>query len=552
MAHLLVVDGPNAGTVFPIEDECILGRAADCHVVLQDLTVSRRHARILRSGGAYAIEHVSAVNQTIVNGSAVMTSTLLRDGDVIQVGGISLRFSAKSFAIAAATTVLGSVDQEPQIVRKVSAKSSILDGAGALTSPAEFQKMADRLKTVNAVSKAIAHILDPQDLLPEILRYLLSVFPDAMRSSVLLQGDVEGEMIPKAVRCRRERDHREISVPKTILRQVLTEREAVLSRDAKMDDRFQHGLSVQSAGVRSMMCAPMIWRNETLGVIYLDCESLGAFAQTDLELLNGIADQAATAVGVAHLHSELMRRQRLDQDLELAERIQKNFLPQAMPSIAGYDFAASYTPAGNIGGDFYDFIDLPSGRLAIVAADVSGKGVGAALYMSRLTRDLRFFALSEPDPGCVLQKMNGAVLESGQDNMFLTMVYVLLDAPKGELTIANAGHMPPIVRHKGEGRVDVLEDVSSLPLGILPDSEFEVQRFLLEGDDTVMLFTDGLVEAMSPSREMFGMERLRAAISRGPSRASAMLERAITEMHRHVAGAPQFDDTTVVCMGRGG
>jgi serine phosphatase RsbU (regulator of sigma subunit) len=216
---------------------------------------------------------------------------------------------------------------------------------------------------------------------------------------------------------------------------------------------------------------------------------------------------------------------------------------------------ARYDPAYEVGGDFYDFIRLPSDRIGVVVGDVSGKGVSAALYMARLTRDLRYFALAESDPGRVLGWMNKAVAEAGQEDIFVTMIYALIDISRREITLANAGHMPAVVRREGngnkasEGQVEVFDKTSGLPLGVLADTQYESESFELRPGDSVMFFTDGLVEAMSPEREMYGMDRLVRCLRRGPSEAQAVLDRTMHDMQSHVADAAQFDDTTIVCIG---
>jgi serine phosphatase RsbU (regulator of sigma subunit) len=299
-----------------------------------------------------------------------------------------------------------------------------------------------------------------------------------------------------------------------------------------------------------MMASPLVWRGETLGIVYLDSKGIAAFTKPDVELLSGICAQAAVALGNARLHQQLLEKKRLEQDLQLAERIQQSFLPRRIPKMEGFTFAARYDPAHEVGGDFYDFVRLPDDRLGIVVGDVSGKGVGAALYMARLTRDLRYFALAEPDPARVLSWMNTAVGESGQDDIFVTLVYVVLDAQQQKILMANAGHMPPIVRKKAEREVTILEEISGLPLGVMPNPEYLSTEFVLEPGDTVMLFTDGLVEAMNPSREMYGMERLVRSIGAGPSDVPSLVDRALADCQRHVSNAAQFDDTTIVCFGR--
>jgi serine phosphatase RsbU (regulator of sigma subunit) len=552
---LTVEGGPNEGTVYEIKDVCLLGRALDCQVLIPDLTVSRRHARITRVNERHLVEDLGSGNGTYVNDQPV-TRHFLSNGDVIRVSNLRLRFSEinSTWQIPDSVTMVGTMEQlehQPHIVRTVDARRSLLDDAVQLTDPGDMQRVAERLRTVYAVSEAISNILELNQLLPEILNHLFAVFPEVERAFILLE-DESKKLTPKAAKRRtpaKDNDNEDIALSRTILNEVMTKRHSVLSRDAMADARFLSGHSVANFGIRSMMCAPLVWRGEVLGIVYVDSHTLGTFSKADLELLNGIAGQAAVAVGTARLHGELMKRQRLEQDLQLAERIQQSFLPRRLPKLPGYAFGARYDPAYEIGGDFYDFIRLPSERLGIVVGDVSGKGISAALIMARLTRDLRYFALAESDPGRVLMWMNRAVLEAGQEDMFVTLIYALLDVPRGEITFANAGHMPPVVRRRQEQVVDLFDKTSGLPLGVLPDTTYDSETFPMNPGDSVLFFTDGLVEAMSPSREMYGMDRLGRVVKKGSSEAQAILDRTMHDMQSHVADAPQFDDTTIVCIG---
>lgn len=550
-ARLTVIDGPEHGAVYELKDVCLLGRALDCQVHIQDLAVSRRHARIARINGRFTVEDLGSGNGTFVNGKAVARHTL-SSGDVIRVGAMKLLFEETRDLWPSAdsvTMVGGPPDTQPKILNTLDARRSILEDAASVTDPADLQRMASRLHTVYAVSEAIASILDIDELLPEILNRLFEVFPDADRAFVMLVDERGETLIPKAVKRRDARDSEEITVSRTILNEVMSRRHAVLSRDAMADSRFLSGHSVANFGIRSMMCAPLIWRGETLGIVYLDSQRFAAFGKADLELLTGIAGQAALALGNARLHGELLKRQRLEQDLHLAERIQQSFLPRRIPQVPGYAFCARYDPAYEVGGDFYDFIRLPSDRIGIVVGDVSGKGISAALYMARLTRDLRYFALAETDPGRVLSWMNRSVNEGGHDDIFVTMIYVVLDVAAGSLSFANAGHMPPLVRRKIEGELETLDNTSDVPLGILPETNYRSETFRLNPGDSVLLYTDGLVEAMNPAKQMYGNDRLGRCVARGPSGASALLERVVRDMQAHVADAAQFDDTTIVCAG---
>jgi phosphoserine phosphatase RsbU/P len=554
-ARLTVVDGPEQGTVYDLKDDvCLLGRALDCQVTILDPVVSRRHARITRAADHYICEDLGSGNGTFVNGQMI-TRRLLVNGDVVRVANLKLLFeqSEEPWQNTDSVTMVGTPEAQPKIVNTLDARRSalaIFEDAASVSDPAELQRMATRLKTVYAVSEAISNILETDELLPEILNRIFDVFPECERAFIMLKDERGENLIPKAVKRRQARDNEEITVSKTILNEVMTNRHAVLSRDAMADARFLAGHSVANFGIRSMMCAPLLWRGEALGIVYLDAQTFGAFAKPDLELLTGIAGQAALALGNARLHLELLKRHRLEQDLHLAERIQQSFLPKRIPQLTGYTFCARYDPAYEVGGDFYDFIRLPGDRIGIVVGDVSGKGVSAALYMARLTRDLRYFALAETEPGKVLAWMNRAVNEGGHDDIFVTLIYVVLDAPSATITYANAGHMPPVIRRTAERDVHVLGRTAGLPLGVLPDVEYDSEVFQLVRGDSVLLYTDGLVEAMSPARQMYGMDRLKRSSARGPSQASAFVERVVKDMQTHVADAPQFDDMTIVCVGR--
>ncbi len=171
------------------------------------------------------------------------------------------------------------------------------------------------------------------------------------------------------------------------------------------------------------------------------------------------------------MHKSLMEKQRLVKDMEFARTVQESFLPQHAPRCRAYKFSAHYTPAQEVGGDFYDFIRLDRGRTGIVIGDVSGKGVPAALYMAKLGSDLRTLAFTEGDPAAALTKLNDLLAERSRRGMFATLLYIELDGETGRLTMANAGHLPPLIK-KADGSVRKLPTAGSAPLGILAACSF--------------------------------------------------------------------------------
>jgi serine phosphatase RsbU (regulator of sigma subunit) len=497
---------------------------------------------------------VSSSQPSYVNDRPVTRPTILVDGDLIQLGQSRLKFEilrkAKSNTVDAVT--IDPNMQAGEIVR------SRLPGRPNFGSPSligdeaegEAQlKISAAYDAVRAVSKAIADILDLDELLHQILHRMLDMFPRATRVVVLLADPETGELVPTEAARRDERDQSAIHVPSNVLAVVNAKREAVLSIDTGTDQRFQHAASVVSRGVRSILCAPLLWREELVGAVYLDSSVLSAFDRWALELLSAIADQCATAVGVAKLHKEVLDRERIKRELKLAEQIQRSFLPKGLPEYAGYGFAASYSPASKVGGDFYDFIEMAGQRLGVVVADISGKGVGAALYMARLTRDLRAFCAQDILPCKVLEQMNRVVVEAGRVNMFVTMLFALIDLPSGRMILANAGHFPPVLRNaRGISKVLPLE--SSFPLGVEDKPEYRNASFTLKPGDNVLMYTDGLTEAMNHKDEMLGLERLVEGLRRGKLSAKDLHDRALEVMRAHVKGAPQHDDTTLVAFGR--
>jgi sigma-B regulation protein RsbU (phosphoserine phosphatase) len=326
----------------------------------------------------------------------------------------------------------------------------------------------------------------------------------------------------------------------------------VLSADATNDSRFDTSQSIADLRIRSMMCAPLVdSEGNSLGVIQVDtADQRHRFQRDDLDVLASVASQAAIAVDNAQLHETALKQQSLERDLELAHKVQRGLLPSAPPQLAGYHFFDFYEPANQVGGDYYDYVELPGNRLAVVLGDVSGKGVAAALIMAKLSGEVRFCLASEPDPATAMNRINTSFSRSGWQDRFVTFVLAVLDVNRHEITIVNAGHMPPLLRHS-HGKVEpVGSDEAGLPLGI--DAEFQYQQHTRQfvPGDYLALFTDGISEAMNGAGELYGLERLCEQLAT-PSTPVAGLGRFILDdVKRFVGGRPQSDDMCLACFGR--
>ena len=216
----------------------------------------------------------------------------------------------------------------------------------------------------------------------------------------MLRDPQTGRLVPKAIKHRRNDDAQTLRISRTIVGNVMTSKEAILSADAATDSRFDMSESIVDFHIRSMICAPLVASDgEALGVIQLDAlDQRNRFRQDDLEMLVSVACQAAFAVENAQLHEAAMRDQAMKRELAVAHEVQRGFLPSAAPRIPEYDFFEFYEPASQLGGDYYDYVDLPGGRLAVVVADVSGKGISASLLMAKLSAETRYCLASEPEP----------------------------------------------------------------------------------------------------------------------------------------------------------
>ncbi|MEZ0395154.1 MAG: GAF domain-containing protein [Anaerolineales bacterium] len=264
------------------------------------------------------------------------------------------------------------------------------------------------------------------------------------------------------------------------------------------------------AGDRLLIAIPLSLRAEVYGALLVEetAESR-RFRNKRVEIIQGVAQQVALAIQNEHFQREMVLRERLEQEVQVARQIQETFLPDRLPEIPGWDLAASWRTAREVGGDFYDVFELPGGRLGLFIADVSDKGVPAALFMA-LTRTLvRAVVYDLPSPAEALRRVNALILPDNEQEMFVTAFYAVVDLQSGRLTYANAGHNPPLLRRAETTDLASLERTGAA-LGILPDLPLEDRSLEMQPGDCLLLYTDGLSEAFSPTGEQFGVERLLA------------------------------------------
>ncbi len=314
----------------------------------------------------------------------------------------------------------------------------------------------------------------------------------------------------------------------------------------------------EEKGRRSLLALPLVSKGEVLGVMVVDyAGSTQRFADRWMNILAGIAGQAALAVENDRLLQEAAEQERMKQELEVARRIQTSFLPERCPQVPGWGLAVLWRSARQVGGDFYDFFSLPpdrgataGDRLGLLVADVADKGVPAALFMVLSRTLVRTMALDGRPPAAAVSRANDLILADARSGLFVTLCYAVLHPDSGEVRYVNAGHMPPLLVRAASGVVEVLPS-AGMALGVMPNLQFEEQTAHLEPGDLLVLYTDGVVEALDTGLQMFGRERLLEVVSAHRHRSAEELVQAVDQALTAFTGdAPQFDDLTLLVVKR--
>ena len=547
----LVDEANGANERYPIQGGALrIGRSKECGVVLEHPEVSREHAQVVKSAGDFLVEDLRSRHGTSLNGSRVEEPTALHDGDLIMVRGFVLRFRLDDDDDGPTAVALPTIAGE-ELGESAPIIMSTLD-VGKTEAMAEVRPEA-KLRALLEISRSIQSTLSIDELLPQVLDGILRIFSQAHQGFVVLKDSESGEFVPRAWRGRSGTSSPRARISQTVVRRAIERREAILSRDTTLDENLNTSESISSLGIRSILCAPLLGQTrQPLGVLQVHSGDRGRrFTGDDLEVLVNVAGIMAMAIENARLHEDEMERARIRRETELAWDVQRGFLPGRTPNVDGYGFFQFYDAARSIGGDYAGFIPLPQGRLGIALGDVSGKGIPAAMLMARLSSDVRYGLLMAPDPGSALTMVNRSLAEAEIEGKFVTLAILVLEPNSARLTIANAGHPFPILRAV-DGRLEEIGmETAGLPLNVSldPDVHYENMELSLERGSTVVIYSDGISEARDASGDMFGRERLFEAC-RVEGAASTVGEGIVSAVNVFVAGAPQHDDTSLICVGR--
>src|SRR5216684_2282594 len=379
MAYLVTLKGPDTGRQFSLEQEVmVLGRQTDSAICLESQAVSRHHARIVRVDDSFFVEDMGSSNGTYLNGSRIRERAPLTEKDTLQLGPYLFGLRVPPTPVVA--------DEGLVIRSQISASGSDLS--------LFVQDPARKLEVVLEIAQSLSRTLDLDVLLTKLLDHLMILFPQADQGIVLLcEGD---RLIVRAQHNRRADDPTAVTYSRTVVKKALADGVGILSEDVHADERFTPSVPLMSQD------------GQRLGVLQLDRFRSGkSFTPEDLQLLTTVGLQVSVVLDNASLHAELMREERLRQELGLAREIQQGFLPTEFPvsAQAGYELFAQVSPAREVSGDFYDFWQLDDGRLVFIVGDVSGKGMPAALFMVAVRTLCRHLGATGDPPAITLARL---------------------------------------------------------------------------------------------------------------------------------------------------
>lgn len=542
-ASLVVID-PNGRKInvplhpFPFR----MGRAPDNNLVLRDSRISRNHAQIAFNYGEFVLEDLGSRHGVWVNGVRVEKSRKLDGSERIEFGvpeGYQVHFTRAR-------------EEAQKLVAKPLVSETQRTGTANL----------EKLRAVLEVARSLQSSFSTDDVLSTIVDAALSA--TAAERGFLLLFDQEHQLQVRSARAAggNELPPEDLRVPRRLIQQALESRRDLftMSFDPTANTEFSPGNTIMDLELRSVVCVPLVRVNlsgaaatqlvpmlkASAGLLYMDSR-VGAvdLAGGNRELLQTLAIEASTVLENARLLEEERAKQKIEEELDVARRIQQSLLPRNLPQKGWFVVCGSSESSHQVGGDYFDVMAIGPDTWSLVVADVSGKGVSSALLASFL-QGAFLSASTTTDIGDVLARINSFLCDRAEHGKYATMFYSKLDV-SGRLTFANAGHCAPLLVRKS-GEVEKLT-ATSTPVGLVDGAPFGVEHRDLMSGDRIVLYTDGVTEAQNAAGEFFGRTRLMKALHAANGATCQEMHAGIQDAIREfTAGAEQADDLTLVVM----
>jgi serine phosphatase RsbU (regulator of sigma subunit) len=513
-----------------------IGRSSENDLAYpDDPAMSRRHLLIELQDGDWWIEDLRSKNGTQLNGHKLTGRCRLELGDRIAVGRVTLAFEERG-ALDDHTVVF--VDEEiSSDSTSISAEPQALEAA--LSAPEAAG--GNRVQALIEAGRELAQHRPLHELFPVIL--------DLAVKSVGARRGVLTTLEQGALRVRAARGD-EFRISRAVRDQVLTEKKSLLVLDTSQDERLRSSMTLVQEGVRSLMAVPLQTSDRVTGLIYVDMPDIvRPFTTEDLTLLTVLANVAAIRIEHARLVEVEQAERVMARQLEQAAEIQRNLLPREAPRVAGLDIAGGSVPCQSVGGDYFDYVEMPGGRLAVMVGDVAGKGMSAALLMSSLQARVQVLVEESQPLAALVTRLNRSVAAACPENRFITFFMAAVDPASGEFSYVNAGHNPPMLV-RASGAVEKLAEGGPI-MGILKQIAYGEAQGRLEPGDLLVIYSDGVTEAQNLAEEEFGEERLERELAAWRGQQSAAIVAGIHKaLEKFVGEAPAADDITLVAVRR--
>jgi len=549
----LRIVAPPPATPFEREitgDEALLGRSEECHIVIPDRAVSRRHARVFQRDGKWLVEDAGSRGGTRLNGAPVDQATAIGSGDEIAIGQsvVTVQGKEKSASAKRPSGSVSSIAPGQSVYKSADAllRESV-SGAVITTDVDLLRRRAARLELLNAVHQALSRSV----ALDELLEVILDKAFEALQpeEGVIVLRDGPGEY-RRAVQRRAPGSVGDAILSRTLLEEVVEKKQAALVCDVAADTKFGTAASIRMSGVRSLIAAPLYDDEGPLGMIALDSRAfVRPFSEDDLELLTSMGAVASLRIRNVALLQESLERRRLEEELQLARSIQLGLLPRKLPTPAGWALFGTSFPSRWVSGDHSPVVERGDDAILMMTSDVSGKGMAAAL----LTASLEALSAAPIEAGLPVEELcrrvSKLLFQRTPPAKYATSFVATVELTSGRLRYTNAGHNAGLAVRAG-GEIERLTS-TGVPLGMLPEAPFTAREIDLAPGDLVVVYTDGIVEAFDPSDEEFGLERLEAICREHRAVPLGELSNVIDrELEKFVRGVPFPDDRTLVLLRR--
>jgi sigma-B regulation protein RsbU (phosphoserine phosphatase) len=403
-----------------------------------------------------------------------------------------------------------------------------------------------RLELLYRISQTINSSLDLDVVMETLMDEVISA-TRAERGFLMLLSET-GRLEFRTARGMDQRtiEESDFKISRGIVDRVAAEASPLLTSNAQLDQRFEARESVKLYGLRSVLCVPIIQKNQVLGVIYVDNRfQYGIFSQEDLDLLTSIASSAGIAIDNARLYQIAVEKGRMERELQMAREVQHSLIPPHTPKLPGWEFAACWRPAHEVSGDYYDFIPISKDRLGVVVGDVSDKGMPAALFMALSRSVIRSVVGQEEDLSREINKANRLIWRDSAEGTFITLFYAQFRARSGRIRYVNAGHNPPLLYRSETQKFETLAR-TGMAAGVEGDGVYQQEAINLKAGDYLLMYTDGVTDAQMGETN-FGDDRLKeTALSFSHLPAAELVKRLEKVVCDFSGSGDPVDDVTML------